>query len=148
MIDSIGWWEDEDGFRTRVSCVDSGWIFRWARNGLGTELPILCRKVSGNWKLLPDCTGWDWEPEPEIQEIEFPAWIVDESLIYVIRDYDDIYLSSNLPIKDKLGFEFDRETTAKFNGDIIDLSWVPESPGDWTKAIWKRKVKESQSPSE
>ncbi len=140
MIDSIGWWEDEDGFKTRVACIDSGWILRFTLNGLGTELPILCRKVSGNWKHLPDCTGWDWEPEPAIQEIEFPSWIVDESLIYVIRDYDDIYLSSNIPIKDKLGFEFDRETTIKLNGDIIDLLWVPPAPEDWAKAIWKRKI--------
>lgn len=43
-----------------------------------------------NWHHVPDCTGWDWEPE------KFPQWYVSgrlgwENVAYVVRDTPTTY---------------------------------------------------------
>ena len=72
------------------------WVVGLKRNGiavcefecgtLGTVHP------NSDWVLLPDCTGWDWEPEPEEPADD---WLILDPVIYadhVPRDgVDEFY---------------------------------------------------------
>ena len=142
-IDKPGWWENEEGQRCLVVAVHAGlaWRFR-PKNSMSSEVVDI--SAIGKFKHLTDDISWNWQPEPEIEEIDFPDWILP-GWDYVTRDkYDDAPEVWNEQPKPgwnvwnhPMGISADRML------DFVDTSWVPVIPKEgWERAIWKRKPKQ------
>ena len=72
-IDCVGWWESPEGIRLKVIGFDSDNVAWLERISTGKTAAFIdtTETLSGSeffCKHLPDCTGWDWQPEPEIKE--------------------------------------------------------------------------------
>ena len=141
-IDCVGWWETQCGQRVKVIAIEGGHCYYLSQD---SKVVATTSSIEHNLcKHLPDCTGWNWQPESEIEEIDFPDWILP-GWDFVTRDscYDIVVIWNEQPMpKDGewghvLGISSDRTL------DFVDTSWVPPVPKEgWERAIWKRKQKQ------
>ena len=143
-IDCVGWWECQPGHggRIHVLLIDNGYAFGW-RSLTKEKVVATASNIEVNFcKHLPDCTSWDWQPEPKIEEIDFPDWILP-GWDFVTRDRNGVWVYQSTPQLDLQSgcWTFgDSHFSQKLNR-AIDCSWVPDTD-DWTKAVWQRKPKQ------
>ena len=145
-IDKPGWWECQPGHggRIHVLLIDNGWAFGWRSLTNGNIVATASRIEVNLCKYLPDCNDWNWQPEPEIEEIEFPDWILP-GWDYVTRDSDVVApeLWCEKPEPDAGFWNCTLKMSADRTLNFVDTSWVPPFPvGGWKRAIWKRKPKQ------
>lgn len=139
-IGCSGWWESKEGKRYFVIGVHDrslAWIFDSPDDVEGEIVDI---DRAGKFKYLTYCTSWNWKPERENKEIEFPEWILPQYNWVVVNASSRVVISIERPLKQTdHGYWFCGADDV-YLSEFSDVSWVP-CLDNWEDAIWQRKTK-------